>query len=370
MKKERSSNFEVLRIISMLLIISFHCVYKSGFIFETLTLNTFLVKSFYFFGELGVNLFVLITGYFTVNSKFKSDKLILLFFQLVFYVLLSYAGLFAVGETASQSIEKNIFYMLHDIAEPTYWFFTAYVLLYVFSPFINALLKNISKDKFKRLIALSVFIWSILPTVLGVVDGANSEIQYYYSRFIWLAVIYIIGAYIRLYGIQFFEKKRNRWLTAAVTFGLMLTSIAVFHYTLDYLAVFRFNEAAYFWQPNTIPMLVLSVSVFCIFAHWKLRPIGFVNLIASTTLGIYLLHDGVLQTVIWRVLRSKIYINSPYALIYVVIAAFAVFIAGAAVDLVRQLIEKYTIKAVMNQDWYKKAKSFARKKVCKVLEIL
>ncbi len=89
MKKERKSNIELLRIIAIILIISFHYVFKSNFKFEELTINSFIVKSFYMFGELGVNLFILITGYFMVSGKFSIKKLICLILEVNFYHTLS-----------------------------------------------------------------------------------------------------------------------------------------------------------------------------------------------------------------------------------------------------------------------------------------
>lgn len=79
-KIKRKSNIELLRIVSMFLIVSFHYVYKSGYVFDKLNYNSFIVKTFYFFGELGVNLFLLITGYFMVNGKFKFKKLLIIIF--------------------------------------------------------------------------------------------------------------------------------------------------------------------------------------------------------------------------------------------------------------------------------------------------
>ena len=73
---ERKSNMELLRIFSMILIITFHYAYKGGFDFGTeLGANMLLIKTCWMFGELGVNLFILTTGYFMVEGKFKWKKL-------------------------------------------------------------------------------------------------------------------------------------------------------------------------------------------------------------------------------------------------------------------------------------------------------
>lgn len=100
---ERKSNIELLRIISMLLIIIFHCAYKSGFVFEEyFSMNKFLVKIFWMFGELGVNLFGLISGYHMIQGRFKHKKLILLtsevfFYQIFTHVIACKVGIFQGG---------------------------------------------------------------------------------------------------------------------------------------------------------------------------------------------------------------------------------------------------------------------------------
>ncbi len=68
---KRYSNIELLRIVSMLLIISFHYAYKGGFTDDIPLINGYIIKMFWMFGELGVNCFMLITGYFMVEGRFK-----------------------------------------------------------------------------------------------------------------------------------------------------------------------------------------------------------------------------------------------------------------------------------------------------------
>ena len=58
-----AGGLEILRIVSILLIISFHYAFKGEFDFSNhLTMNKMIVKTFYMFGELGVNCFVLKSG--------------------------------------------------------------------------------------------------------------------------------------------------------------------------------------------------------------------------------------------------------------------------------------------------------------------
>lgn len=67
----------------MFCIVCFHCAYKSNISFDVFTLNTFLIKLMWYLGELGVNLFMLVSGYFMVSGHFRGNKVILLICQLI-----------------------------------------------------------------------------------------------------------------------------------------------------------------------------------------------------------------------------------------------------------------------------------------------
>lgn len=69
--KIRNSNLEILRIVSMILIIVHHYVVHGQFEWSnTITTNKILLEVLSLGGKLGVNCFVLITGYFMVQSKY------------------------------------------------------------------------------------------------------------------------------------------------------------------------------------------------------------------------------------------------------------------------------------------------------------
>ncbi len=75
-KKERSSNLELFRIITMLLIIAHHYVVNSGLtgVGSPINSNPTSVKSLFLlllgaWGKIGINCFMLITGYFMCKSE-------------------------------------------------------------------------------------------------------------------------------------------------------------------------------------------------------------------------------------------------------------------------------------------------------------
>ena len=179
--KTRESNIELLRIISIILIICFHYVYKSNFLYTELNINTLFIKNMWFFGELGVNLFILITGYYMLKNKVSLKKIILLIFQIFFYNFLLYSIGYFIGYN---SFELNIF-LIFPIITSKYWFATAYLLVYILSPFFNKLINSLKKTEYKKFIIINLIIWSIIPTVFGFFYN-SSETLLFYNRFIWL----------------------------------------------------------------------------------------------------------------------------------------------------------------------------------------
>lgn len=88
--EQRKSNIEQLRIVSITMIVISHCTYKSSFCFGFgFSSNELLVESFRMPGNLRVNIFMLISGYFMQNGQAKWKKLVLLLLELQFYYWLS-----------------------------------------------------------------------------------------------------------------------------------------------------------------------------------------------------------------------------------------------------------------------------------------
>ena len=137
--KQRSTNFELLRIVSMFMIIVFHCAYHSTFNFDgALTVNTLSVKTFWMLGELGVNLFILTSGYHQVMGRFKWKKLILLIAEVVFYNVLLHLVAVMLGEYELERI-TSLYSWFFPILTNNFWFITTYVITYLLSPYLNKL---------------------------------------------------------------------------------------------------------------------------------------------------------------------------------------------------------------------------------------
>ena len=66
-KKNRDCNFELLRIVSMIIIIMHHYVVQSDFVNIPVSFNKMIAILFSFWGKVGVNIFIMISGYYLLN---------------------------------------------------------------------------------------------------------------------------------------------------------------------------------------------------------------------------------------------------------------------------------------------------------------
>lgn len=349
---QRKSNFELLRIVSIILIIIYHLAFHSGFSFDAgLGLNKFIVKTFVMFGELGVNLFVLISGYFMINGRFKWKKLILLIAEVLFYHILTILLACKLGLYELSFTPRNVLLYFFPITMSGYWFITAYVIIYLLSPYFNILAKAMDKTTYKKFLLTVLFLYSFVPTLLGIFYD-TTEFLFFYSRLIWLIIIYFMGAYIRLHSLSIISTMKASAITSAGAFGVLAASILIIDKFNAFFASLGTIDSAYFWPPNSIPMVFWSIGIFGIFLHLKLSYHPLINRIASTTLGIYILHDGMLRNWLWPIVfRCADYQNAfpLYLICRILFAAGSVFVVGVIIDLMRQLLEKYTLQKIL--DW-------------------
>ena len=103
-KKERNSNLELYRVIVMLLIVAHHYVVNSG-LTQVMEQDPFSADSTFLYlfgmwGKIGINCFVLITGYFMCTSQITVRKFLKLLLEVEFYKLLFFVIFVGTGYEA------------------------------------------------------------------------------------------------------------------------------------------------------------------------------------------------------------------------------------------------------------------------------
>lgn len=336
MNKVRNSNIEIIRIISMILIVISHYTVFNGIDNSSLQwgINRFILE-FCTLGNIGTILFVLITGYFGINNKFKMKKLFLLIVQVLFYTIIIYLILLLLGvfKFNGTDLIRSIF----PVTFKTYWFITAYIVLYIFSPFINKFLNSLTKKEFKIFLGVGLLIFSLLATI--------TTKDFYGNELIQFVLFYAIGAYIQKYkSTKYNYKKNNKILVTMV----VIIAISIICFDLIGMKIpFFASRSTYFLGRSTITTIILSVTIFNYFVHKKEKDNKIINSISRNVLGVYLISDNFLiRRILWNdILKCDSYVNSNFLIIHMILSTIIVFVVCIIIDYSRlKLIEPIFIK--------------------------
>ncbi len=334
-EKTRQSNFEILRILSILMIVAFHYVINSEYdLTVPFSFNKLTVDIVYHFGEIGVNCFILISGYFLKETKFKIKKLISIVITCELYVILGrvIAHLCGVTPLSDYTFKDYLF----PILMVRYWFVTIYVFIYMLSPFLKKLTEALSQKEFAILLIGNYIVWSVFQTyALGYMYGrTEAETMDNYSRFVWLLVVYLTGAYLRQYGLPKLNTLKSRVILLILTCGFIMLHVVMAEKGVPFLL-----PATFYWSPNTPPLFILSVALFSVFELIKVPYIKVINYLASCTLGIYMIHERAMADVWWKyVFKTNEAVYSSRLIPWVLIATIVIFAAGVITESIRKAI--------------------------------
>lgn len=197
MQAKRDTNIELLRIISMFLIVILHSFRDSGVItkLDSGTVNYYWSYFIYGITQIAVNCFVLISGYYMINTKFKLKKLASLWLEVALCSVSVYIFLVLFKETTFSIV--SLVTCLFPVLSGRYWFVTTYFGLYLLTPFLNKTIKELGKNVHKNLIFLLFFlfsVWILVPFSEGMNSGGGWGLA-------WFIVLYFQGTYLRLYYI-------------------------------------------------------------------------------------------------------------------------------------------------------------------------
>ena len=368
-QKERNSNFELMRIVSMLFIILWH-IYMFGGIRNNPRIMNPTIKVFFeivlFIIIVHVNSFVLISGYHQYKSKFNLKKLfslidISLFYRVVIVLVLLLLGLITIGKIEALRYFSPL--LLTENGE--YWYLRVFILLYIFSPFINLLIQKLNKKNHFQLLVLLFIFFSFLPFVSG--NRINENYGYTLSNFIFL---YLIGSYISKYKIK--EKILNRIsnnlyrlllfiifiLSAIFNFCLYKTT-GQFFLTGKIIGELSRNINSMHIAYSNPLVIIQTVSYFLFFESFNFKS-KIINKISSLTLGIYLIHNNTyLKLFLYKWL--KIENGNVYSykfILYVFIMIFVIFILCAIIEFLRQIIIGFIKKRKITKLFQEKIYSF------------
>lgn len=340
---KRMANIELLRILAMMMVVMLHYLSKGKVLPDMtgpLTVNGYLAHILETLSIVAVNVYMLISGYFLVESGFKCRRLIQLLCQVLFYsilipLVLVAAGILPPGEVTVYDLLRYILpaQMNH------YWFVTAYVTMYLFSPILSTAVKHMKKVQLQVTIILLLLFMSVNKSILPVhleMDNAGYD-------GLWFICVFLTAAYMRLYGMAFFDQARRSFLCyfgcCAGILGIALGIRIIFLETGRLENLIRVT-----YDYNHILNLFAAISLFYGFYYCKMKEGWFSRLVcrvAPYTFGVYLLHEHLNLRYLWPVWLHPVTEGNPVLFVLRCLGSVVlVFTVGILADMLRGLIFK------------------------------
>lgn len=343
-KTPRKSSFELLRIISMMILVGVHAASHSGFVFEPGVIT--LPRLWWYFmqtaGCVALSIFMMISGYFMVTDTKDSldiKRILKMWGQVAFYSVVLY-----LVSCASGAKEFSVILLIKSffpITFATWWFASVYFVIYLLHPFYNILLQKLTKDQYRAMLLLMIVIWYVIPTI--------TKEKFQSNDLIWLMMLYAIGGYIRLHGLCPGWDAKKWGKVCILMFAVRIAVCLLLLYLGTKSEMADRNIKHFIVNQQSVFTAICIVPFFMVFEKMELGHNKWINVIASGTFGVYLLHDSKIgHAFFWEKLFpiSKIgdsWLLFPYSLLVVLL----VFSICLFIDLARrQTVEKLYMKLV------------------------
>lgn len=347
--KNRLGNLDLLRNISMLMIIIIHALTHGGVleILEPYTLSYYLVYILYAITMTGVNTYILISGYFLCESELdilsQIKKICSLIFKTFYYSVGVFLFLYLVG--LSDAPRFGWLSTLTPVIHGQYWFITRYIAFFIMVPFLNIGIKAIKQREHKLLIIIMSILYSFIPTIFHVSGWLGAEEGYSVSWFIFL---YLIASYIRKY----YKPSSKKIPLIVYLSSILLMSVSNFVIiSLPKIPIFKsyntdfFTKASKLFYTQSSPLtLIATISIFLCFINIKINNKTLNNIIckiATGTFAAYLIHNHQdFKKIIWKYTYITDCIYEPYFILYLILVCIVIFILCLIIEFISQFIFK------------------------------
>lgn len=317
MEKKRESNFELLRIICYFGIVLLH-VY-GNFMPEAKGSTRFCGIVINCLFNTGVSIFVLISGYYGIRSL-SLKKILSFWFCLLFYSL--------AGEILIQSINsawniRGLIVACFPIFTRKWWYMSTYILLMLFSPWINRIVHTLNEKDFLKLLSVFLILFSVIPSSIGwtLFEDSGKGIGN-------LLFMYLLGQYFSVYFPKYQIRRKYCALGGIIVFGVMIILT-----TVKTVVKRDIGIEGPFFRDASIFTVILSVCIFLFFLQCNLSS-NIINYIAKRGIGIYLCDCTIRTILLGRINLSQ----SLKGIVGCIGIVCLIMMTGVLVDSIRYFI--------------------------------
>lgn len=359
----RIYGLDLLKILSTIMIIILHVLGKGGILYNTIpfSLNYEIVWMLEIGCYCAVNCYALISGYVLSKRKVRYNNIVKTWFQVIFYTI-SISLIFFILEPSMINID-NIIKSVWPIYTGQYWYFTSYVGMFFFIPFLNYIIQVSEYKKLKKLFLIYGILLSIIPTLfMRKFDPFFLNNGY---SMLWLIFLYLLGAYCQKYSIAYkFNKKRFLLRYFSCIFITWLIKLMIEIITFKVFGKAMLGNILISYISPTI--VLSSIFLFLFFINLKIEKesiLKVIKFLTPLTFGIYLIHSNpLIYTNIFNDMLMD-FVNYPYyiLLIIILIVVIIIFIICILIDKGRLYIFKIINVDKISMNIVLKAKNLSDK---------
>lgn len=326
--KSRNINIDLIKIFAMFLVATIHVTgigigeveYSSGIAYvATRILNAFSYCC--------IDLFAMVSGYLMCEKQIKAKRIIRLWADVFFYSVVGFAvTLLISGDKALLSLSSMEF--LFPVCFSKYWYISVYFVLYFLIPFYNKLISVLDKKSFVWLLIVMLMTSSVISVIITT-DPFHFGNNIGYT-FVWISVMYFLGAYIKKYGLKLSQKANVVLIFASLFFQCAFGLIPSQYRTITLR------------KYNSFVVVILSVAVFIFMLNMKLR-VGpkaskLIQSFSAASLAVYLTHTHPEVFVRWIIggFRWIAKLPLPLAVISIIGVPLAITVAGCLIGMIQQ----------------------------------
>lgn len=328
----RQSNFELLRITAMLLVLAVHANFwvlgePTAAQLQSAPLATATRLVLESAALVCVNVFVMISGWFGIRPTVRG------FCRFVGTCLFYSAGFYAAVVVLGKDTLTLGGVIDNTLLLGRLWFVWAYLILYLISPLLNRLIASCST----RALGCIVAGYLILETATGWIWECGVFLSGYSAAS--FAGLYLLAAWMRRLSLR----RAAAWLYPAAVAANALLMAALMLGGAENLDI-----ATAYSNPLTI---AASAGLLIFFAEMKMPSYRTINVVASSAFAVYLIHTNLYVEPWFRSLFTWLYadISGPACLTAFAFTIVAVFFFCIGVDKFRLILLRLASGLIMPQ---------------------
>lgn len=331
---KRNMGLEVLKIFSTFMVVVLHCLGAGGILTATQPLsanyNISWLLEVFCYGA--VNIFAITTGYVSIHSRHRLNRLFDLWGGVLFYDATVALIFLCFGKIGFVDFIFNSLPLTNN----NHWYFSSFVCLWIFIPYINKLLLSITKKQHLTLILIFFSAFSLYYLVYKTIGKDIFVTKDGYSP-VWLLILYIIGAFLSLYKQELSKFKKSVCLGCFIFCNILAWSAKLVLMRFDWSIATNLSDVVVSYQS---PLIVLSsVSIVMLFSQIQVNRCNkLTSVVSASSFYVYIIHTIPL---IWRSVLSESLAplaEKPwYVLIFGVLGvAVAIYIVCTVIDILRR----------------------------------